>query len=105
MKRMVVMLSIVGALLTCGAVSQVWLKNYTEQMSDQLELLSDAVGSGEEIRYEIGAILNEWEQYQKRLGFGRRKIISIRWSRTLKMLNCFPGTQRTTPTVTSCAWS
>jgi hypothetical protein len=68
MKRMVVMLSIVGALLTCGVVSQVWLKNYTEQMSDQLELLSDAVGSGEEIRYEIGAILNEWEQYQKRLG-------------------------------------
>lgn len=68
MKRMVIMLSIVGTILACGAVTQVWLHQYTEDMSVQLELLSEAVGKGDPVRHEIGAILSEWDQCQKHMG-------------------------------------
>lgn len=68
MKRMVIMLSIVGTILACGTVSQVWLHRYTDDMSTQLSLLSEAVGNGDQVQHEISAILSEWEQCQKRLG-------------------------------------
>ncbi len=68
MKRMVIILSIVGTILACGTMSQVWLQGYTEDMSTQLNLLSEAVGNGDEVRHEISAILAEWQQCQKKLG-------------------------------------
>lgn len=67
MKRMVIMLSIVGTILACGAASQVWLHDYTEDMSTQLNLLSEAVGNGDQVQHEISAILADWDQCQKKL--------------------------------------
>ena len=68
MKRMVIMLSIVGTIFACGTVSQVWLQGYTKNVSEQLTQLSGEVGSGNELQHEISALLAEWHQYQKWLG-------------------------------------
>lgn len=68
MKRMVIILSIVGTIFACGTVSQVWLHDYTKNVSAQLSRLSEEVGSGNELQYEISALLTEWHQYQKWLG-------------------------------------
>ena len=68
MKRMVIMLSIVGTIFACGTVSQVWLQGYTKNVSVQLTQLSEDVGSGNGVQHEISALLAEWHQYQKWLG-------------------------------------
>ena len=68
MKRMVIMLSIVGTIFACGTVSQVWLQGYTKNVSEQLTQLSEDVGSGNGVQHEISALLAEWHQYQKWLG-------------------------------------
>ena len=68
MKRMVIMLSIVGTIFACGTVSQVWLQGYTKNVSEQLTQLSEDVGSGNGVQQEISALLAEWHQYQKWLG-------------------------------------
>ena len=68
MKRMVIMLSIVGTIFACGTVSQVWLQGYTKNVSVQLTQLSEDVGSRNGVQHEISALLAEWHQYQKWLG-------------------------------------
>lgn len=68
MKRMVIMLSIVGTIFACGTVSQVWLQGYTKNVFEQLTQLSEDVGSGNGVQHEISALLAEWHQYQKWLG-------------------------------------
>ena len=68
MKRMVILLSLVGLLLGSGAVSQNWLHGYTGGLKAQMEELSEAVQQGENIKYEIRAIRADWTRYQQWLG-------------------------------------
>lgn len=68
MKRMVVLLSLVGLLLGSGFFSQNYLHRYTGELKDQTEELSRAVEAGENIKYEIRAIHSDWGAYQKWLG-------------------------------------
>lgn len=68
MKRMVVLLSLVGLLLGSGVFSQNYLHRYTGELKDQTEELSRAVEAGENIKYEIRAIHSDWGAYQKWLG-------------------------------------
>lgn len=68
MKRMVVLLSLVGLLLGSGVFSQNYLRRYTGELKDQTEELSRAVEAGENIKYEIRAIHSDWGAYQKWLG-------------------------------------
>ena len=68
MKRMVVLLSLVGLLLGSGVMSQKWLHGYTGSLKSQMEELSQAVQQGENVKYEIRAILADWTRYQQWLG-------------------------------------
>ena len=68
MKRMVVLMSLVGLLLGCGAVSQQWLHRYTGGLKAQMEELSKAAQGGENVKYEIRAIRADWTRYQQWLG-------------------------------------
>ncbi len=68
MKRMVILLSLVGVILGSGVASQVWLHNYTLELKQQMEQLSYSAGLGEEVQTELRAIYSDWEAYQKRLG-------------------------------------
>ena len=68
MKRMVVLLSLVGLLLGSGVFFQNYLHRYTGELKDQTEELSRAVEAGENVKYEIRAIHSDWEAYQKWLG-------------------------------------
>ena len=60
MKRMVVLLSLVGLLLGSGVMSQKWLHGYTGSLKSQMEELSQAVQQGENVKYEIRAIRADW---------------------------------------------
>lgn len=68
MKRMVVLLSLVGLLLGSGVMSQKWLHGYTGSLKSQMEELSQAVQQGENVKYEIRAIRADWTRYQQWLG-------------------------------------
>ena len=68
MKRMVVLLSLVGLLLGSGVMSQKWLHGYTGSLKSQMEELSQAVQHGENVKYEIRAIRADWTRYQQWLG-------------------------------------
>ena len=68
MKRMVVLLSLVGLLLGSGVMSQKWLHGYTGSLKSQMEELSQAVQQGENVKYEIRAIRADWIRYQQWLG-------------------------------------
>ena len=68
MKRMVVLLSLVGLLLGCGAVTEGWLRRYTDGLQSQMEALSRAAAAGEDVGCEVRAVLSDWEACQKWLG-------------------------------------
>ena len=68
MKRMVVLLSLVGLLLGCGAVSEGWLRRYTDGLQAQMAELSRAAAAGENVGHEVRAVLSEWTACQKWLG-------------------------------------
>ena len=68
MKRMAVLLTILGSLLAAGAVSENWLHDYTRNLSAQLTELSGSAESGKMIRSEISALLSEWQEAQARYG-------------------------------------
>ena len=68
MKRMVILLSMVGAILAGGLAVQHWLSDYTLQLSQQMESLSDSAERGENVLTEVRAVHADWECFQRRLG-------------------------------------
>lgn len=73
MKRMVVLLSLVGVIFASGAASQIWLHQYTRGLKEQMEQLSHAAVQGEQVQAEIRAIYADWEEYQRMLGMAVRE--------------------------------
>ena len=73
MKRMVILLSLVGVILSSGAASQVWLHQYTRDLKEQMEQLSFSAVQGEKVQTELRAIYADWEEYQRMLGIAIRE--------------------------------
>lgn len=73
MKRMVILLSLVGVILASGAASQIWLHQYTRNLKKQMEQLSFSAVQGEQVQTELRAIYADWEEYQRMLGMTIRE--------------------------------
>ena len=73
MKRMVILLSLVGVILASGAASQIWLHQYTRNLKEQMEQLSFSAVQGEQVQIELRAIYADWEEYQRMLGMTIRE--------------------------------
>ncbi len=73
MKRLVILLSLVGVILSGGAASQIWLCQYTRDLKEQMEQLSYSAVQGERVDTELRAIYADWQEYQRMLGMAIRE--------------------------------